>query len=588
MSPQLPTRRRHLLQALGLLALAVLAILLWRPLVSWFTGKPMGAGSAEFPSPHAAPLPRAPVLPGPALEYARAAIQSYEAIRAQLAQDSVEGLAPRAEEMATALRQAAEAAENHSADMAGWLRKGAEAVSRLGEEKDLQEARQRFAEVSHSLISLVAGDARLQEGWHVFECPMVKGFNKWLQRGARLENPYMGQRMLACGSPSQWGPPVPAISAEGHTHGGNEVAHYTCPMHPSVKQKGPGQCPICGMDLTPVTRAEVESGVILVDDTRRQRIGVKTAVVEKAPMDLSFRALGRVTYDEKTLVDVTLKLDGYIHELRVNATGEPVKRGSVLFTLYSPELYAAQQEYLLARNSQSAANASLVGAARKRLELWGLTPAQIERIAQSGEPIENMPFLSPASGYVIEKNVVEGAAVKAGERLFRIAPLEKVWVEADVYEQDLPQVKTGLPVEVTLPYLPGKKYAGRVGYIYPALEGTTRTGRIRIELPNPGLELRPDMYADVRFVVKGGQRLQVPESAVLYTGPRRIVFVDLGEGRLKPQEVKLGLKGEDTYEVVEGLKPGDRVVTSGNFLIAAESRIRSATDSWTGGDHAGH
>lgn len=306
-------------------------------------------------------------------------------------------------------------------------------------------------------------------------------------------------------------------------------------------------------------------------------------------MDLSLRALGRVTYDEKTLVDVTLKLDGYIHELRVNATGEPVKRGDVLFTLYSPELYAAQQEYLLARQSQSVANTSLVGAARKRLELWGLTAAQIDRLAQRGEPIENMPFLAPASGYVLEKNVVEGAAVKAGERLFRIAPLEKVWVEADVYEQDLPQVKVGQPVEVTLPYLPGKQFTGRVGYIYPTLQAGTRTGRIRIELPNPELELKPDMYADVRFVLHGGPRLQVPEAAVLYTGPRRLVFVDLGEGRLRPQEVRLGLKGEDTYEVVEGLKAGDVVVTSGNFLVAAESRLRSAADTFGGGgDHAAH
>jgi len=365
-------------------------------------------------------------------------------------------------------------------------------------------------------------------------------------------------------------------------------AYYTCSMHPSVRQATPGKCPICGMDLIPVTRAEVDSGVIRVDEARRQRIGVKTARAKVAPMELSIHALGRVTYDEKALVDVTLKLDGYIHELRVNATGEPIKKGSVLFTLYSPELYAAQQEYLLARNSQSAANTSLVSAARKRLELWGLTPAQIERMAQGGEPLENMPFFAPASGYVIEKNVVEGAAVKAGDRLFRIAPLDKVWVEADVYEQDLPQVKPGLPVEVTLPYLPGKKYTGRAGYIYPSLEEKTRTGRIRIELPNPGLELKPEMYADVRFVLKGGERLQVPASAVLYTGPRRLVFVDLGEGRLKPQEVKLGLKGEDTYEVVEGLKPGEVVVTSGTFLVAAESRIRSAVDSFTGGDHAGH
>jgi Cu(I)/Ag(I) efflux system membrane fusion protein len=532
-------------------------------------------------------------LPAPALEYVRAAFQAYEPVRALLARDTLEGLAPRAGEMAAALQAAAEAVRGERADVTDCLRKGAEEASRLGTAKDVEAARQHFAEVSQFLVALAAADARLQEGWHVFECPMAEGFNKWFQREPRLENPYMGQRMATCGVPTPWSIPSPSPSAEraahaDSSHPGDAVAHYTCPMHPSVKQEKPGKCPICAMDLTPVTRADVDSGIIRVDDARRQRIGVKTARVELAPMELSIRALGRVTYDEKALVDITLKLDGYIHELRVSATGEPVKQGDVLFTLYSPELYAAQQEYLLARNSQSAANTSLVGAARKRLELWGLTSAQIDRIAQRGEPLENMPFLSPASGYILEKNVVEGAAVKAGERLFRIAPLAKVWVEAEVYEQDLPQVKPGQPVEITLPYLPGQQYTGRVGYIYPSLEGKTRTGRIRIELPNPGLELKPEMYADVRFVLKGGERLQVPASAVLYTGPRRLVFVDLGEGRLKPQEVKLGLKGEDTYEVVEGLKPGDVVVTSGNFLIAAESRIRSATDSWMGDDHAGH
>lgn len=591
MSPRNLPRRQHLLLILGLLGLVLLAVLLRKPLLAWFTGKPMGRSADQAATSHAreAKLPMASPLPPAALEYARAAFQAYEPVRALLARDSVEGLPPRAREMASALQTTADAAGGQLAEVAEHLRQGAEAAMRLGAAKDVQEARQHFAEVSQSLIALAAADSRLREGWHVFECPMVKGPNKWIQREPQLENPYMGQRMLACGSGSEWGIPLPASSVESHAHGGDEVAHYTCPMHPSVRQAGPGQCPICGMDLTPVTRAEVESGVIVVDDVRRQRIGVKTARVELAPMELSIRALGRITYDEKALVDVTLKLDGYIHELRVNATGEPVKKGDVLFTLYSPELYAAQQEYLLARQSQSAANASLVGAARKRLELWGLTPAQIERVAQRGEPVENMPFLAPASGYVIEKGVVEGAAVRAGERLFRIAPLEKVWVEADVYEQDLPQVKVGQPVEITLPYLPGKKYTGRVGYIYPALEEKTRTGRIRIELPNPGLELKPDMYADVRFVLHGGPRLQVPESAILYTGPRRLVFVDLGEGRLRPQEVKLGLKGEDTYEVVEGLKAGDTVVTSGNFLIAAESRLRSAADSFGGGgDHAAH
>ncbi len=586
MTPQ-PFMRRHrrLLQLLGLLGVALLTLVFWRPLVGWFSGAPAGTRRTDSgpmsPASHAS---HESPLPDAALEYSRAAFHAYEAVRAQLARDDLEGLGPRAEEMASALQHAAQAAGGHPA--AEQLQRGAEAASLLGATEEIDVARQRFSAVSEALIALAASEPRLQKDWHLFECPMVRGFNQWLQRETSLENPYMGQRMLACGTQSPW--VAPAASSAGHAHEGQEIAHYTCPMHPSVRQEGPGPCPICGMDLTPVTRAELESGVILVDEARRQRIGVKTAPVEVAPMDLSFRALGKVTHDEKALVDVTLKLDGYIHQLRVNATGEPVKKGAVLFTLYSPELYAAQQEYLLARNSQSAANASLVGAARKRLELWGLTPAQIERIAQRGEPLENMPFLSPASGYVLEKNVVEGAAVKAGERLFRIAPLEKVWVEAEVYEQDLPYVKVGQPVEITLPYLPGRKYTGHVGYIYPTLEGTTRTGRIRIELPNPELELKPDMYADIRFVLRGGPRLQVPESAVIYTGPRRLVFVDLGEGRLRPQEVKLGLKGKDSFEVVEGLQPGDQVVTSGNFLIAAESRIRSAADSWTGDDHAGH
>ncbi|WP_426757065.1 efflux RND transporter periplasmic adaptor subunit [Myxococcus sp. Y35] len=574
-----PTRRR-IAPWLGLLGLALLVIVAWKPLVGWFSGNASHTGNA--PATHDAQGGSGAPLPAPALEYTRAAFESYEAARALLAQDTLEGLAARAGELKTALQQAAEAAHADASPLTPWLHQGAEAASQLASAKDAEVARQHFARVSEALIALAAADPRLQEGWHIFECPMVDGVNQWLQREPKLENPYMGRRMLACGTTSEWRAATPTGA-----HGEGDIAHYTCPMHPSVKQHGPGQCPICGMDLTPVTRAELESGVIHVDDLRRQRIGVKTAPVKAAPMDLSLRALGRVTFDEKALVDVTLKLDGYIHELRVNATGEPVKKGEVLFTLYSPELYAAQQEYLLARQSQSAANASLVGAARKRLELWGLSAAQIERVAQRGQPVENMPFLAPASGFVLEKNVVEGAAVKAGERLFRIAPLEKVWVEADVYEQDLARVKPGQPVEVTLPYLPGKTYTGRVGYVYPSLQGTTRTGRIRIELPNPGLELKPDMYADVRFVLHGGPRLQVPDSAIIYTGPRRLVFVDLGEGRLRPQEVKLGLKGEGTYEVLEGLSPGDVVVTSGNFLIAAESRLRSATDAF-GGSHAAH
>ncbi|WNG51762.1 efflux RND transporter periplasmic adaptor subunit [Archangium minus] len=608
MSTHTSSYRSWLGPLLWSVGLVVVALVFRGPLVDWFTGaRVKDAPAREAPAataheahgaqgheqaqgPTGPALPTGP-LPGVSVEYARAAFEATERMRLLLANDSLEGLDTRAREVAAALR--AVAAELKGAEGTKGVESGAEAAERLAETKNLDEARARFGEVTRVLVGLAEADARLREGWHVFQCPMEKGFNKWVQRNQAMENPYMGRRMLACGVESEW---KVAAKPKAPAPAPGEIAHYTCPMHPSVKQAGPGQCPICGMDLTPVTREELESGTVLIDSIRRQRIGVKTAPVKVGPMDLSVTALGRVTYDETALVDVTLKLDGYIHELHVDATGQPVKKGQALFTLYSPELYAAQQEYLLALKSQSAAKDSgapermdsLVHASRKRLELWGLTGAQLDAIAKKGAPIENLPFLAPASGYVLEKSVVAGAAVRAGDRLYRIAPLDKVWVEADVYESDLPRVKVGQEVMVTLPYLPGRTFKGRVGYIYPALQASTRTGRIRVELKNPELELKPDMYAEVQLKQEGGSRLQVPESAVLYTGPRRLVFVDLGEGRLAPREVKLGVHAGESYEVLEGLKEGEVVVTSGNFLVAAESRIRSAADHWSGGDHESH
>jgi Cu(I)/Ag(I) efflux system membrane fusion protein len=607
MSPKSESSRRWvgpLLWSVGL----VVAVLVFRgPLVGWFTGAPMkqeaqkeiaaaaheahAAMGQEQPRVPAGPALPAGPLPAGSLEYGRAAFEATERLRALLARDTLEGVDARAREVAGALREVAVGLKG--AEGTKGVEAGAAAAERLAEVKNLEEARARFGEVSRVLVGLAEADGRLREGWHVFQCPMVKDFNKWVQRAPVMANPYMGQRMLMCGSEAEW---QVAAKVKAPPPAPGEISHYTCPMHPSVKQKEMGTCPLGGMDLTPVTREEMESGVVLIDSIRRQRIGVKTAPVKVAPMDLSVRALGRVTYDETALVDVTLKLDGYIHELHVDATGQPVKRGQALFTLYSPELYAAQQEYLLALKSQATARESgapersdsLVRASRKRLELWGLSQAQLDGIAKKGEPIENLPFPAPASGYVLEKSVVEGAAVRAGDRLYRIAPLDKVWVEADVYEADLPRVKVGQEVEVTLPYLPGKGFKGKVGYLYPALEASTRTGRIRVELRNPALELKPDMYAEVKLKVEGGARLQVPESAVLYTGPRRLVFVDLGEGRLVPREVKLGVHAGEAYEVLAGVKEGEVVVTSGNFLVAAESRIRSAADHWSGGEHESH
>jgi membrane fusion protein, copper/silver efflux system len=586
-----PMLRRWL--AVALWAAVLLSALYYRhTLVAWFTGQPTGSQAslpaAAGPHDHAQPPPGVPSQPLPpqALEYARAALGATEQARAKLAADSLEGLEPLAREVAQALRQAA---TGLGPDMgASLLQSGAEAAERLATAREPAQARKAFGDLSRALVALAMADERLRQGWSIFECPMEEGFNKWVQREGALENPYMGQQMLACGRASEWKVELPAAPT-------GEVAHYTCPMHTSVKQSTAGRCPICGMDLVAVTREELETGTVLVDSLRRQRIGVKTTPVKVSPMDLSVQALGRVVPEETALVDVTLKVDGYIHKLYVEATGQPVRRGQTLFTLYSPELYAAQQEWLLALRSQQEARQSgapervdsLVESSRRRLQLWGVSEAQLEELAAHGKPLEHLAFPSPASGYVLEKRVVEGAAVRAGEPLFRIAPLDKVWVEAEVYEQDLPRVKPGLSVEVSLPYLPGRAWQGRISYVYPVLQAGTRTGRIRVELANPGLELKPDMYAEVKIKLQGGPRLQVPASAVLYTGPRRLVFVDLGGDRLAPREVKLGARSGESFEVLEGLKEGEVVVVSGNFLIAAESRIRSAA-AWEGSNHESH
>lgn len=377
-------------------------------------------------------------------------------------------------------------------------------------------------------------------------------------------------------------PSRPADTEPHADHAG--ISHWTCSMHPEVRQSGPGKCPICGMELLAVTRAEVESGDIRIEADRQQVLGVGTSAVELRPVAAEVKAVGRVAFDETRLEDVTVKYGGYIGRLYVEQTGQAVRRGQTLFTLYSPELYAAQQEYLATLASQKAARQTsvpdradyLVAAARQKLRLWDLSDAQIRRIAETGEAVREIAVASPASGYVVEKDVVQGAAVQPGMRLFRIAGLDRVWVEAEVYESELPRVRAGQSAVVTLPYLPGEELRGRVSLILPALNPESRTGRVRIEIANSRGLLKPDMYADVLLRTEGKEVPMVPESAVVYTGPRQIVFVDLGEGRFRQQEVRLGAKSGDAFEVLSGLQPGDRVVTSGNFLIDAEARLRGS------------
>ena len=321
---------------------------------------------------------------------------------------------------------------------------------------------------------------------------------------------------------------------------------------------------------------------------RLQRIGVRTAPAERKTWSTSVRALGRVVAEEGTLEDVALKVRGWVGRIYADAVGDRVEPGEVLFTVYSPELYAAQAEYLLALRSQERARETeaperahyLVESARRRLRLWDLAPVDLERLERTRQPLEHLPIRAPVGGYVVEKNLVEGSAFESGQRLYRIAPLARVWIEAEVYEYELPLVREGQAASVTLPYLLGRRFEAKVAYVYPTLDPATRTARLRLEVPNPDLALRPDMYANVRVHAERGERLVVPQSAVLYAGERSFVFRALGDGRFRPQAVEVGLRSGEEVEILEGLEAGDEIVTSGTFLIASESRLRAALEQW--------
>jgi Cu(I)/Ag(I) efflux system membrane fusion protein len=344
----------------------------------------------------------------------------------------------------------------------------------------------------------------------------------------------------------------------------------------------------------PLPATEPGAGTLVVDEGRRQRIGLTVGTVERAPMQRTIRAVGRVAYDETRLRDVTLKFDAWIGELHANAVGIAVTKDRPLFTVYGPDLLIAQKDLLLARRSMrqgrraaagdgeggAEADTVLVEASRQRLLLMDIAPELVRDIEAVARSRDYLPILAPVTGTVIEKNVVAGAAMKKGDRLLRIADLSRVWVKAQVYEADLPFLRRGMPAAIALTHLAGIERAATVTYIYPYLTGESRTGRIRLELDNADGALKPDMFADVRLIADLGSRLRVPDEAVLYAGDSRIVFVDLGGGRLQPRKVRTGARDGGFVEIVEGVAEGERIVTSANFLIASESRLKAAVKQW--------
>lgn len=336
---------------------------------------------------------------------------------------------------------------------------------------------------------------------------------------------------------------------------------------------------------TPVDSTAIptdDANVITIDNRRRQMIGVETDKVIHRDLVKSIRAVGEVLFDERLLSQVTLKFDGYVGDLKVNYVGARVNKNQILFTVYSPELLAAQQEYLvtLKRRQNRSVEDGLLRAARQRLALWDMSPQEIKALEQRGSPQDYVAIYAPRSGTLIERNIVDGSAARKGQTLLTIADLSRVWIEAEVFEADLELVQVGMSAAFTLPYLPGRTYSAVVEYVYPYLKSDSRTGRIRLSLENPDGVLKPDMYAEVLLQAKLGRRLSVPEEAIIVAGSSRVVFVDLGGGRLKPVRIKTGRNAQGLVEVLDGLSLGDTVVTSGNFLIAAETRLKTGIEQW--------
>jgi Cu(I)/Ag(I) efflux system membrane fusion protein/cobalt-zinc-cadmium efflux system membrane fusion protein len=412
-------------------------------------------------------------------------------------------------------------------------------------------------------------------------------------------------------------------------------SQYTCGMHPFIIRDEPGTCPICGMNLTPLkpgtggetqaakggerqvrhwispmdpTYVREEPGKdymghdlvpvyenggggseITIDPVTMQNMGVRTAPVTRQDLNREVRTVGRIGFEESKQYMVNSKIGGWIERLYVNQTGQLVRKGQPLLEIYSPELVAAQQEYLLALGHRDelkkssfaeigAGGERLVEAARQRLRYWDISDRQIKELEQSGRVRKTMTLYSPFNGIVMEKKALEGMNVMPGMELMQISDISRVWVYADIYEYELPWVKSGQQALVEFPQAANKVLKGKVSYIYPTLEPMTRTVQARIELSNPGLELKPEMFVNVRLQTEPiTDALTIPIDAVLNSGTGRHVFVALGDGRFEPRTITTGLQGAaDRVQVLSGLKDGEEVVTSAQFLLDSESKLREA------------
>jgi membrane fusion protein, copper/silver efflux system len=390
----------------------------------------------------------------------------------------------------------------------------------------------------------------------------------------------------------------------GHSKSSSEQK-YHCPMHPTYISDKPGDCPICGMKLVPIPAdsgsheakpaeptAAGRVGIKLSAD-RRQLIGLTLTKVETRELAVTVRALAIVQHDETRFARISPRFGGWVRKLNVAFTGAPVEKGQPLFTVYSPELFSTESDYLIAwrfaqqlkadaSGAQRDAAKALLEAARMRLVLWEIGDDEIRDLEQRGTASQELVYRSPLSGHVLTKTAVEGKSFMAGDTLYEVADLSHLWLQASVAETDLPLLAVGQEATVTFSSLGNTVVTAPVTFLDPHLDPQTRRGTVRIDLDNPGHQLRPEMWADVEIEVPLGKKLTVPTAAVIDTGKRYVAFVSMDGDRLEPRELKIGAKTNEYYEVREGLKDGEQVVSRALFLIDSESQLQAAISGMSG------
>lgn len=405
--------------------------------------------------------------------------------------------------------------------------------------------------------------------------------------------------------------------ARGHDHSSSPVETqtkkviYRCPMHPQYTSDQPGQCPICGMDLVKVeeepssphsansgehehsaTGTPQGMGMISLSEEKIRLIGVKTVPAKFERIEKTIRASATISYDERKVSKIQSKVQGWVEKLYVNYTGQYVKRGAPLLEVYSPDLVSAQEEYLLAfKNYKLLENADeairqgavdMLEASRRRLKYWDISEWQIKKLESEGKPFKTLTLHSPATGYVIQKSVERGMEINPGMDLYTVVDLSRIWAIANVQQVDMRFVKKGMEASFISDVYPDKKFVGKITYIAPSLDADTRTVRVRLEISNLQLQLKPQMSGEVIISVYFEPSVIVPASAVMDTGDRRIVFVETSPGHFMPREIKLGARTSEYAQVLSGLEEGELVVVNGNFLLDSESRLKVESGASTG------